>query len=92
MGRGGQRRGPYRVGDDEGPRVVTARSRAIDARLARLTADGRVRAAALVAATFNLDPVAVLAERDPLNVLVRVAAHNYLVEAEKAAHKRRPTT
>jgi hypothetical protein len=50
--------------------------------------DGRVRAAALVAATFHLDPVAVLDEPDPLKVNVRIAAHNYLQnEAEKARRK-----
>ena len=91
MGRRGRRRGPYRVGDEDEdePRVVTARSRALDAQLARLAADGRVRAAALIGSTFNLDPVAILEERDPVKVLVRLAAHNYLQnEAEKAHRKR----
>lgn len=90
MGRRGRRAGPYRVGDDEEDElVVTARSRALDAELARLTSDGRVRAAALVAATFRLDPVAVLEERDPLKVNVRIAAHNYLQnEAEKARRRK----
>ena len=91
MGRRGRRAGPYRVGDDDEDElgVVTARSRAIDAELARLTGDGRVRAAALVAATFHLDPVAVLDEPDPLKVNVRIAAHNYLQnEAEKARRRK----
>lgn len=91
MGRRGRRGGPYRVGDDDEagePRTVTARSRAIDAQLAYLAADGRVRAAAFVADTFKLDPVAVLAEREPLNVLIRLAAHNLLQnEADKARRK-----
>lgn len=90
MGRRGRRRGPYRVGDDEDgePRVVTARSRAIDAQLARLEADGRVRAAALVADTFKLDPVTVLAEPDLLNRLLRLAAHNVIQTETEKAHKR----
>jgi len=48
----------------------------------RLEDDSRVRAAALIAATFGLDPVAVLEERRPLAVLVRLAAHNIVVREE----------
>lgn len=89
MGRRGGHRGPYRVGDDDEdePRVVTARARVIDAQLARLAADGRVRAAALIADTFKLDPVAVLAERDPLKVLIRLAAHNLLQDMHEKARR-----
>lgn len=90
MGRRGRRAGPYRVADDEEdePGVVTARSKALTAELARLMGDGRVRAAALVGSTFHLDPVALLEEADPLKVNVRIAAHNYLQnEAEKARRK-----
>lgn len=92
MGRRGRRHGPYRVADDEEdePGVVTARSKAVDAQLARLMGDSRIRAAALIGDTFKLDPVLILDERDPLKVLVRLAAHNYLQnEAEKAQRKAR---
>lgn len=44
--------------------------------------NGRVRAAALIAATFGLDPVAVLEERRPLARLIRLAAHNTVVREE----------
>lgn len=89
MGRRGDRRGPYRVGeeDDDEPRVITARSKAIDAQLARLARDGRVYAAAHIADTFKLDPVAVLAERDPLNALIRLAAHNLLQNEAERRHQ-----
>lgn len=89
MGRRG-RRGPYRIADDEDgePSIITARSRVIDAQLATLEADGRVRAAAIVGDTFKIDPVALLAERDPLKVLIRIAANNYLQNEAKKAHTR----
>lgn len=89
MGRRGRPRGPYRVGDeDEGDDYVTARSAAVDARIKRLEADGRVRTAALVASTFNLDPVAVLDEPDVLKRLVRLAAHNVIQTETEKANKR----
>ena len=91
MGRRSRRAGPYRVADDEEdePRV-TARSKAIDAQLARLMGDGRLRSAALVGDKFGLDPVVVLEEPDSFKVLVRIAALNYLQnEAEKAARRGR---
>lgn len=53
--------------------------------------DGRVRAAALVGATFHLDPVALLAEPSPFRVKVRIAAHNYLQAQAKEASKKRTT-
>lgn len=91
MGRGVRRAGPYRVADDEEDEwgVVSHRATVIDAQLARLSADGRVRAAALVGYTFKLDPVMILEESDSLRALVRLAAHNYLqTEREKAARKK----
>ena len=51
----------------------------------RLEADPRVRTAALIAATFGIDPVIVAAERDTLRRLFRLAAHNVVV----ADHNRR---
>lgn len=46
----------------------------------------------MVCHTFpGLDPVAVLAEVDPLKADVRIAAHNVVVaEQNKAAQRRRP--
>lgn len=49
-----------------------------------------VRAAALVANTFNLDPVLVLAETDALRRDVRLAAHNVVQSEVKKASKRAP--
>lgn len=88
MGRGGLRRGPYGV-DDEGeslPLVVyRARSRADRVR-ARLEQHPSVRAAALVASTFKLDPVEqFLAEPDPFKRAIRVAAHNIVMAEERRA-------
>lgn len=89
MGRRGRRHGPYRVADDEEDELrVTARSKALDAELARLMGDGRLRAAALVGETFGLDPAELLAERDPFKVKVRVAAHNYLQNERKRQQPR----
>lgn len=87
MGRRGRRHGPYGVGDDEDDLRVTARSLALDAELTRLMGDGRIIAAARVGASFGLDPVALLAERDPFNTKVRVAAHNVLQNDAKRAEK-----
>lgn len=88
MGRRGGR-GPYRLADDadEDGVVVTARSRAVDAQLTRLTGDVRVKAAALVGASFGIDPVVLLDERDPLRTLIRIAAHNHLQNEKKRANK-----
>lgn len=41
--------------------------------------------AARVARTFQLDPVAVLEERDPLRASLRLAAHNVIMSDEKRA-------
>lgn len=38
-----------------------------------------MRAAALIAATFGIDPLVVLTERRPLARLARLAAHNIVV-------------
>lgn len=78
MGRRGPHGGPYAVGDEEAGRVITARQRAEDARLDALVADGRLRAAAIVAHTFHLDPAQVLGEGDAFKRLVRIAAHNVI--------------
>lgn len=78
MGRRGLRGGPYGVGDDEAGGVLTPRQRAEKATADALERDGRVRAAAIVAHTFHLDPVRVLAEGDAFKRLVRIAAHNII--------------
>lgn len=84
MGRGGLRSGPYELDEGEFVPLVTyrANSRAERVRLF-LEGDARVRAAALVGDTFNLDPVDVLDEADQLRRQVRVAAHN-IVQRETA--------
>lgn len=46
-----------------------------------------VRAAALQAETFSMDPVAVLTERDPLKRDVRLAAHNLIQTEIARAHR-----
>lgn len=81
MGRGPLRRGPYGVGDDEdgAPAPITVRQARHDTMRQRLEADPRVRAAALIAHTFGIDPVTVAAERDTLRRLFRLAAHNIVV-------------
>ena len=93
MGRGGLRSGPYEL--DEGeyvPLVVyRANTRAERVRLF-LEADPRVRAAALVGDTFNLDPVALLEEPDQLRRQVRVAAHNIVQAAIAKANAPRGGT
>lgn len=86
MGRRPLRDGPYAVGDEaqEVRLGVILHQRRDDRRRQYLEASGRVRAAALVASTFHLDPVEVLAERDPLRRLIRIAAHNVIqTEANK---------
>jgi hypothetical protein len=83
LGDGGGPRGPYGLGadeegdDDSGFDDSPAARRAREL-LATITADRRVRNAALIASTFGLDPVAVMSERDPLKRYVRLAAHNYV--------------
>lgn len=92
MGRRARRgHGPYGLGEDEDgtPAPITVAGVAAKARLARLEADARVRAAAIVAHTFpGLDPVAVLAEVDPLKRDLRIAAHNVVVDEENKAQRR----
>lgn len=94
MGRRGLRGGPYRVGeedpDEDGwqPVIVTVRQQRVDAMRAQLEGDGRIRAAALIADTFKLDPLTVLEEPDLLRRLVRLAAHNVVqTEAKRAQGK-----
>lgn len=92
MGRRAQReqRGPYGLGEDDGAGTpITVAGAAAKARLARLEADVRVRAAAIVAATFHLDPAAVLDELDPLKADVRIAAHNVVQTAREQAARAR---
>lgn len=88
MGRRRGRRRPH-VGDEDedGPRPLTAQGRAAVERLAKLEADPRVRAAALVAYTFHLDPAVVIGEEDQLKASVRIAAHNVVQSEER---KRQP--
>lgn len=52
---------------------------------AQLEGDSRIRAAALIADTFKLDPVAVLEESHLLRRLVRLAAHNVVQTETKRA-------
>lgn len=78
MGRGRLHRGPYGLGDDGevvGGLIHAAQVR-VNARVEWLASDPRVRAAAIVASTFHLDPVALLADPSSLNREVRIAAHN----------------
>lgn len=90
MGRRGRPRGPYRVGEDEEEDAgrLTPQAQQVRRQLADLEADQRVRAAGLIAAEFGLDPVAVLAERDVLKRLLRLAAFN-IVQTENAKAQRR---
>lgn len=88
MGRRGRHAGPYRVGEEDEDGRVTAAQAAANARLTRLEADPRLVAAARVAATFHLDPVAVLAETDPLRRDLRIAAHNRVQTEAAKANKR----
>lgn len=53
-----------------------------------MQAHPKVRDAAAVADRFNLDPVAVYAEPDPLKAHLRLAALNLLQDEEQAAHRR----
>ena len=92
MGRRARRQlGPYGVGgnEDGAGAPITVAGAYAKARLARLEADVRVRAAAIVAATFRLDPVLVLAEVDPLKADVRIAAHNIVQDEERKARARK---
>lgn len=90
MGRRGGPRGPYRLGeeDEDAPGVLNPRARALAEQVTRLEGDGRVKAAALIGQTFSLDPVEVLAERDELRALIRLAAHNIVQTETAKAHKR----
>lgn len=84
MGRPALRDGPYEL-DDEGeplPLVVVMHRRREQHRLHALEKSARMRAVAAVARTFRLDPVAVAAEPDPFNRLVRIAAHNLAMREE----------
>jgi hypothetical protein len=45
------------------------------------------RAAAFVARTFCLDPIAVLMEKDRMKWALRIAAHNLIMKAESEAAK-----
>lgn len=92
MGRRGGHGGPYRVGEEDDPDedgwqpvLVTVRQQRVDAMRAQLEGDSRIRAAALIAETFKLDPVAVLDEPDVLRRLIRVAAHNVVQTEIKRA-------
>lgn len=90
MGRRGLRHGPYGL-DDEGETLplVVVRSRARDERRQQaLEASPRMRAAAIVAATFSLDPLTVLEESDPFRRLIRIAAHNIVQTEERKAQQR----
>jgi hypothetical protein len=84
VGRGGLFRGPYEL-DGEGetiPLVVyRANSRAERVR-SQLEGSPRIRSAALVASSWNMDIVDVLAETDPLRRIIRVAGHNVLVREQ----------
>ena len=91
MGRRGGPRGPYRVAgeDDDADDHISPRATAEGQRLTTLEADTRVRAAALIGDTFGLDPIAVLAERDPLRRLIRIAAHNIVQNEHQRAQQRK---
>lgn len=88
MGRRGRPRGPYRVGDEDDVRVVSAAGRALEEQRRRLEGDGRVKVAALIGSEFGLDPVTLLQETDPLKRLVRLAAYNVVQHEANAAAKR----
>lgn len=82
MGRRHLHGGPYAVGDEDEdgyPQPITIRQARYDRVRATLEGDSRVKAAALIAATFGQDPVMVLSESRTLARLVRLAAHNIVV-------------
>lgn len=84
MGRRGTQGGPYGVGDED-----EAAQRPRDPRLVWLEGRPQLRDAAVVSETFGLDPVVVLGELDPFNVLVRLAAHNVVLDEQRKAEKKR---
>ena len=43
-----------------------------------------MKAAARLGSTFGLDPVALMADPDPLHRAIRIAAHNIIVTDSKA--------
>lgn len=89
MGRRARRHGgPYDLGEEGAGGPITVAGAATRARLARLEADVRVRAAGAVAALFHLDPVLVLEESDPLKADVRIAAHNAVQDERNKARAR----
>lgn len=89
MGRRAQRHlGPYDLGEEGAGGPITVAGAATRARLARLERDVRVRAAAMVAELFGLDPVAVLDESDPLKADVRIAAYNAVQDEQRKAQAR----
>ena len=89
MGRRAHRHGgPYELGEEGAGGPITVAGAATKARLARLEADVRVRAAAMVAELFGLDPIAVLDEADPLKADVRIAAYNVVQDEQRKAHAR----
>lgn len=93
MGRRGLHGGPYDVGGggDEGgpvPLVVVLTHQREARLLARLEASSRLRTAAIIGDTFNLDPVFVLEEDDALRRLVRIAAHNVVQDETRKAQQR----
>ncbi|WP_288797841.1 hypothetical protein [uncultured Arsenicicoccus sp.] len=47
-----------------------------------------MRAAALIAYTFHIDPVTVLTEPDAFTAMVRLAAHKVVQNEEEAAARR----
>lgn len=88
MGRRGGPRGPYALGDGEDTGRVSHAATAVRAQLTRLEGDGRVRSAAIIADRFGLDPVTVLAERDPFKRLLRLAANNVVQNLEAKAQRK----
>lgn len=93
MGRRGLRHGPYDLDEGEYVPLVVVRDGARTERILRaLEESPRMRAAAIVAATFGRDPVSVLAETDPFKRLIRIAAHNIVQTEERKAQQRAAKT